>query len=221
MTNSRLGRHALGFCAAIAILAGCGGSQGKTGTIPPGTASRARTASTSGECPALSGGTGIIPDGDFSQGENAGTQSPTWYKGQVFAPAWEVSKGNIDFAGSTDYGAGLDGLCSVDLDGYYTVGGIRSSAFHTKRGAQYTLSFLLSGNGHCSPTIKRMKVKKDRQFTAYSWNISSGYDVQDGDYATETWQFRADRLSTLTFVSQDPKGSSCGAVVGGIAITKD
>jgi hypothetical protein len=214
-------RGAFGVCVAIGMLAGCVGSQGQTGTIPLGAASNVRTASTSGNCPALAGGTGILPDGDFSQGENAGTSSPTWYKGQVFAPDWEVSKGNIDFAGSTPYEAGLDGLCSVDLDGYYTVGGIKSSAFHTKRGATYTLSFLLSGNGHCSPTIKRMKVEIDHQFSAYSWNISSGYDIQDGDYATETWQFRAERLSTLTFVSQDPKGSSCGAVVGGIAITKD
>jgi len=221
MTDFRLGRRVLGTCAGIAILAGCGGSQGQTGTIPQSAASRVRTASTSEECPALSGGTGILPDGDFSQGENAGTSSPTWYKGQIFAPDWEVSKGNIDFAGSTAYGAGLDGLCSVDLDGYYTVGGIRSSGFRTKKGAKYTLSFLLSGNGHCSPTIKRMKVEMDHQFAAYSWNISSGYDVQNGDYATETWQFRAERLSTLTFVSQDPKGSSCGAVVGGIVITKD
>ena len=180
-----------------------------------------RPASSSENCPALSGGTGILLDGDFSQVVDTGTQSPTWYKGQVFAPGWEVSKGNIDFGGSTDYGAGLDGLCSVDLDGLYTVGGIRSSAFHTKGGATYTLSFLMSGNGHCAPTVKHMKVQIDHQFTTYTWDTSSGNDIQNGDWLTETWQFRATKLSTLTFVSQDPKGSSCGVVIGAIAITKD
>jgi hypothetical protein len=146
--------------------------------------------SSSATCPALPGGTGILPDGDFSHAADAGTQSPTWYKGKVFAPGWEVSKGNIDFGGSTDYGAGLDGLCSVDLDGYFAVGGIRSSAFHAKGGATFTLSSLMSGNGHCAPTVKHMKLQIDRQFTTYTWDTSSRNDIQDGDWLTETWKFR-------------------------------
>jgi Protein of unknown function (DUF642) len=214
------GRYSLGIGLAVAMLAGCGGSQGQVGGTTPlaATASRERMDSGSyGYCPALPGGTGILPDGDFSQEMNPGDHNITPKKGAVFAPDWVVSKGNIDFNGTTYWD--MDGLCSVDLDGYLTVGGIKSSAFPAKRGT-YSLSFVMSGNGHCSPTIKTMKISIDNQFTTFTWNTASGNDVQNGDYAVETWQFHANQLSTLKLVSQDPKGSGCGVVIAGMAITK-
>jgi hypothetical protein len=118
MFDFRLGRRAFGTCAAIAMLAGCSGSQEQPGTIPQGTASRVRTASTSGDCPALPGGTGILPDGDFSQAANPEDSGPVYAKGYVFAPNWVVSKGNINFDGTGVWGGGLNGYCSVELDGY-------------------------------------------------------------------------------------------------------
>lgn len=179
----------------------------------------ARRGTTSyGNCPALQGGTGVLPDGDFSQALDPGDHNLTPSKGTVFAPDWEVSKGNIDFNGSTYWD--MDGLCSVDLDGYLTVGGIKSSAFTAKPGT-YTLSFVMSGNGHCSPAIKKMRITLDNQFATYTWNTASGNDVQDGDYATETWQVYLKRLSMLRFVSQDPRGSGCGVVIAGMALTQD
>ncbi len=171
-----------------------------------------------GYCPALPGGTGILPDGDFSQALNPGDHNITPNKGVVFAPGWKVSKGNIDFNGTTYWD--MDGLCSVDLDGDLTVGGIKSSAFKARKGT-YTLTFVMSGNGHCGTPLKTMKIAIDKQFTTFTWNTSSGYDVQDGDYATETWQFQAKPLSVLAFTSEDPKGTGCGVVIAGIAITKN
>jgi hypothetical protein len=118
----------------------------------------------------------------------------------------------------------MGGVCSVDLDGQEDrnpVGGIRASAFPTKAGTQYALTFLLSGNGHCPPTIKAMKVEAAGQFQEYTWNTASGNDAQDGDFAQQTWQFTASNpVTRLTFQSLDPKGSGCGAVVAAISVTR-
>lgn len=209
------------------MLAGCGGSQpaiGVAGAMPQSVAmSHVRTTSGSEDCPALPEGTGILPDGDFSQAIDPEQKGPTYKKGYVFAPDWEVSKGNIDFNGSLGWGGeGLDNLCSVDLDGYYKVGGIKTSAFQTHKGALYTLSFTFSGNGGGPPTVKTMKVEIDHQFTTFTWNISGGNNVQNNDYATETWKFTGGKEpAIITLMSEDPKKSTYGPVVAGMAITKD
>lgn len=217
MRDSSAGRRAFGTGLAIIMLAACGGLQDQGGTAvlqAHHTVSRL-----SGSCPPYSGGSGILADGDFSQApEPSGDGDATFYKDQVFAPSWEVSKGNIDFLSSNYWN--MDGLCSVDLDGYQTVGGIEASAFATKR-RTYTLSFLLSGNGDCPPTIKALKVVADRQFTTFTWDTSGGNNARNGDFETETWKFTAGRLSTLKLLSQDPPGSGCGSVVAAISVIQN
>ena len=133
-----------------------------------------------------------------------------------------MSKNTVDFMGTTSWdGNGVDGLCSVDLDGWHP-GSIRSSAFSTKRGASYTLTFLFSGNGGYSPSpIKTMKISIDRQFTTYTWNTSSGNDIENGIYANESWTFKATgKFAVLTLLSQDPKDSPSGPVVAGMSIVR-
>lgn len=171
--------------------------------------SHVRTASGSEDRPAVAGGTGILLDGDFSQAVDPAQKGPTYGKGFVFAPGWEVSQGNIDFNGSIAWsGEGLDNLCSVDLDGYYKVGGIKTSAFKTKRDASYTLSFLLSGNGGGPPTVKTMKIQIDHQFATF--------------YTMQTWKFTVGKEpAILTLVSEDPKKSTYGPVVAGMAVPKN
>jgi Protein of unknown function (DUF642) len=215
MISSCSGRHALGVCAALAILAGCGGSQGQ---IAPVATSGVHSATSYGNCPPLAGGTGILPDGDFSQGTNWGDQVPLYHNGQVFAPYWEVSKKNINFNGST--WGNVDSLCTVDLDGNVP-GAIKSSAFSTKPGASYTVSFILSGNGYGPPTVKTMKVSVAHQFASYTWNISGGNNALNGDWQVNTWVFKANqRSAVLHFTSEDPKGSVWGPVIAGISVTE-
>ena len=92
MFDFRSGRHALGFCAAVAILAGCGGSQAQMAapSVVSPAASHVRTASGSGNCPALPGGTGILTDGDFSQAPDPGSEQGL-PAGTKFASDWVVS----------------------------------------------------------------------------------------------------------------------------------
>jgi hypothetical protein len=142
MTNSRLSRCAFGICMAV-ILAGCSAPQPVIGAAAISPA-RSKAATSSHYCPAYSGGTGVPSDGDFSEATEPYPYFTQPYKGSVFAPDWEVARRDIDFNSSNYWN--IDGLCSVDMDGS-APGAIEASAFSTTPGADYTVTFLLSGNG--------------------------------------------------------------------------
>ena len=112
-------------------------------------------------------------------------------------------------------------MCSVDLDGI-AVGAIKHNAFATTPSAAYTVSFLLSGDATCAPTVKTMEVKAAGQSQTFTWDISKGNDAQHGVFQAETWSFTAASLSTaLEFASLDRRGSGCGAVIAAIAVTQN
>lgn len=218
MIASRFDCRLLSVCAVFAaLLCGCGTFTATAPVQSFGQGHIRRDGGTYGNCPEVPGGTGILLDGDFSQASNPGAHNITSQKGTFFAPAWKVWRGNIDFNGTTYWE--MDGLCSVDLDGDLTVGGIKSSAFKPMPG-RYALSFVMSGNGHCPPLVKNMKIGIDNQVTHFTWNTSGGYDVQDGDYTIEKWQIKLKRLSALKILSEDPLGSGCGIVIAGISIKR-
>jgi hypothetical protein len=67
-----------------------------------------------------------------------------------------------------------------------------------------------------------MRVSIDHQFTTYTWGTYGGYSIQNGDYTSESWTFKATgHFAILTLASQDPKNSASGPVVAAIAITKN
>jgi hypothetical protein len=180
-----------------------------------------------GNCPTYSNGTGELPDGDFSQANNPGDGWVTSSKGEVFAPYWKVAKGTIDFVGTTYWD--IDNLCSIDLDGG-SAGGIATSGFGTKKGASYTVTFWLSGNGcdspehqgnTCSPE-KTMYLLASKQFQVFTWNTSGYNDAEHGVYAKETWGFRAaGPLTILKFISHDAETSDRGPVVAAIGVARN
>ncbi|MFY9718391.1 MAG: DUF642 domain-containing protein [Candidatus Cybelea sp.] len=207
------------FTTALA-LAACS-TLGEPSAVPGGIARSAThntRPATSAYCPANPSGTGILPDGDFSQAiVPNGDQLEK--KGQKFAPDWTVKKRNIDFLSSSYWD--MDGLCSVDIDGYFKTGSIETYAFTTQKKATYTVAFLMSGNGGCGPETKTLKVSANGHGTTFTWNTASGNDVQDGAYSPESWTFKAKKKATrLEFISKDPAGSSCGAVIAGIAVNE-
>jgi choice-of-anchor C domain-containing protein len=205
-------RFIVGF-VAIAV-AGAGASAGAT-VLPQVQSVAARFATT---CPAYSGGSGLLADGDFSQAPYPGSMWVTYYRGATFAPDWEVTRKSIDFAGG--YFDTPEGLCSVDLDGDLSLGGIVHAPFATVSGTKYEVTFLFSGNGFSVPTVKTMLAKAAGQSAQFTWDVSGGNDAKNGDFLTESFTFTADRPETrLTFRSQDPKGSCCGPVVAAISVT--
>jgi choice-of-anchor C domain-containing protein len=171
-------------------------------------------------CPAYPGGTGLLVDGDFSQATDPGSSLPTFKNGHTFAPDWVVFHKNINLYGSTAWNP-QTGFCSVDVDGQKP-GGIEHSAFATTTGATYTVSFLLSGNGACGPTVKQMLIGAAGQSQQFTWDISNSNDAQHNQWAPESWSFQANSSSAvLTFLSQDPKRNACGPVVAAISVTQN
>src|SRR5580692_11981568 len=171
---------------------------------------------TEGYCPAWPGGTGILPDGDFSGApEPNGGDEYGLQKGEVFAPDWVVTgPKNIDFYGLNAQWLAPNGVCSVDLDGTPGRGGMRHNAFPTTRGATYTVTFEFSANGGGQPTVKTLFVRSGEQRTSFTWDTSGGNCAQNGDWKTETWQFRATATtSMLHFESGDRHAGYWGPVV--------
>jgi Protein of unknown function (DUF642) len=218
MGPRRIDRALIAF-VAMALLAGCSSpAQSGFGGAAPQIAPMSALPAATTYCPSMPRGSGLLPDGDFSQAAQPGGDVVE-YKGDVFAPDWIVTKGDVDFLDSTYWD--MAGLCSIDIDGYFATGGIESTGFVTKKGAHYTLSFVLSGNGNCPPTVKQMKVEASGSSTIVDWNTAGGFDVQDGNYSLVNWPFTAQKSTTeIAFISQDPKASSCGAVIAGIEVTK-
>jgi hypothetical protein len=161
----------LGLGASIALITTCVASAGPMTRM---NAIHAKQFASSQNCPAYQGGTGILTDGDFSQAALPPTGSTNGIpRGMEFAPDWIVKGRTIDFAGTSGWPPTAAPYCSVDLDGTPGPGGIEHSAFASQRGEMYTVSFQLSGNGACGPTVKTMLIKAAKQFATFTWDISN------------------------------------------------
>lgn len=222
MTNSRLDRRMINAGLFVALLAGCSPLQGgQSSALPigaPGSLANGIGLSKT-HCPQYRTGSGLLSDGDFHEAQNPGASYLTFSKGETLAPFWKVTKLNINLAGTTFWK--FDGLCSVDLDGQSAVGGIAHHSFATKKGAAYTLSFLMSGNSYCGSTTKKMKVVAGNKTVLFKWNTSNEHSVQYGVVAKRHLEFTAKASTTaLDFDSLDGAGSGCGPVIGALAVTK-
>lgn len=206
---------------AIAFLGGCVGSSTdyvRNGAVP-GTYPPLVAGDNGPHCPRYPKGSGILTDGDFHQAVDPGAYYRTYSKGRRLALGWTVTVLDVNFVGTMFWN--FHHLCSVDLDGQSAVGAIAHNAFLTKKGASYTLSFLMSGNSYCASTTKKMKVSAGSQTAIFKWNTANGHSVQYGIVARRDMRFTAaSSTTTLKFISLDPVGSGCGPVVGAVSVTK-
>jgi Protein of unknown function (DUF642) len=213
----------LRFCRllpALILLVGCTSSSigsSRAGLVP--STIQGLPLASSSRCPQYAKGSGLLSDGDFHQAKNPGASYLTFSKGQSLAPSWKVTKLNINFVGTMFWN--FDGLCSVDLDGQSAVGGVAHHSFATKKGALYTVSFLMSGNSYCGATVKKMQVVAGNKSVLFKWDTSDGHSIQYGIVAPRHFQFTAAApATTLVFDSLDQAGSGCGPVIGALAVRK-
>jgi hypothetical protein len=177
------------------------------------------TPTTDTPCPSSPAGTGILYDGDFAQTVYPGFGYVTVSGGQTFAPDWSSTGESIDFVGM--YFSAPHGVCCVDLDGTPGPGGIVHTPITTVIGSAYTVSFLLSGNGWCGPTVKNLTETAAGQSGAFTWDISRGNDAQHSVFTPKTWAFTATSTQTkLQLASADYAAGNCGPVVAAIAVTR-
>jgi choice-of-anchor C domain-containing protein len=172
------------------------------------------------KCQASPSGSGLLYDGDFQLMPDIGAHYSEYFAGEPFAPEWRVTRGSIDFNGSTGWGpAAPNNACTVDLDGI-NPGAIKSKSFATLPSATYTVTFLFSGNGGAPPQIKTLDVEAAGQSARFTWDQSAG-DAEHGNWTTQTWSFTATSSKTsVTFVSRDPQDDARGPIVGDISVTQ-
>jgi choice-of-anchor C domain-containing protein len=158
----------------------------------------------------------LVVDGDFSAAPNPGGFA-TYAKGSKAITGWTVTKASVDLIGT--YWSAPHGARSVDLDGTPGFGAIAQS-FRTVPGAKYVLTFLLSANDQCAPTIKHLHVTVAAAATNFSVNASTS-GVGNHVWALKTVPFKASRpMTTLQFASADTTGGQCGPVVATIKVVK-
>ena len=198
---------------AVAVLCAAAQTQARIVRAPFMHASAAKQ-----RCPSWPGGTGILTDGDFHEATYPGSWID-FTAGERIAPEWLVTVQSADLNGT--YFQSPDGICAIDLDGYEP-GAIMHRPFATIPGAQYTVTFLFSGNGSNLPAVKHLRVEAAGQHLDLRWAIAGGNDAQHGIYTQQTWVFTAiTRHTKLRFLSRDRvlPGRQNGPVVAAVSVT--
>jgi len=166
--------------------------------------------------PGLAEQPNLIVDGDFSAAPNPGSMA-TYAKGSRAIPGWTVTKATVDLIGS--YWTAPGGARSVDLDGTPGFGAI-AQTFKSVPRATYVISFLLSANGECPPTIKRLRVSASDVWADFPVNSRTS-GVRQNVWVEKTVTFIAAHwMTTLQVASLDTTGGKCGPVVAAIKVVR-
>jgi choice-of-anchor C domain-containing protein len=114
---------------------------------------------------------------------------------------WVVTRATVDYIGGA--WPGLDGACSLDLDGTPGFGGVAQD-FVTTPGQEYRISFSMAGNplqyDPSEPDLKLMRVSAAGSFADFSFLT----DVNDNSWESHEWFLTAlGAQTTLEFYSLD------------------
>jgi choice-of-anchor C domain-containing protein len=153
----------------------------------------------------------FVSDGDFTS-PSGGASYATYTSGSM--GPWTVGGGGVDLIGGYwQAPAGTGG--SVDLDG--NAPGSISQGLSLTSGT-YLLSFYLSGNPDGMPPLKSLDVTlgsgAPTLFT-YTTGTNTHTDMQ---YVLETYEFKANGATSLTFASAD-SGTPYGPVIGDVIVS--
>jgi choice-of-anchor C domain-containing protein len=111
---------------------------------------------------------------------------------------WTIGGLNIDWV--RNFWDASEGNFSIDLNG--SDKGSMSQDLATVAGADYTVSFDLSGNYFGGPAIKTLDVSAGATTEAFSWESPGGLSFPAMDWVSESFTFTAtSSTTTLTFAS--------------------
>jgi choice-of-anchor C domain-containing protein len=157
----------------------------------------------------------LLINGSFETGPTilSGTYR-TLGSGSTSIAGWVVTGSSIDYINQTYRPP--DGIRSVDLDGAFSTGGIRQT-FATTPGAQYTVTFYLSGSYGYPPPVKGVRVTVAGFVQDYA--IPTQPTLADLRWEPFSFVFTAtSSSSTLTFTSLSPSGNSWGAFLDHVSV---
>lgn len=143
-----------------------------------------------------------VTNGSFETGtQDPGAQWLTLNSGSTVVDGWSLDSGSIDYIGG--WWPASDGARSIDLSGV-TAGRI-SQPIPTIPGANYEVTFDMSGNADGGPLVKLMTVTADEgQDAIFSYDVAaSGNTRSDMKWAPQRYTFVAeDDWTLLAFTSQ-------------------
>src|SRR3989344_2145489 len=137
-------------------------------------------------------------NGSFEEGEGPEMFVQLTPGAENIAP-WKIVSGTIDSVG--DYWQPSEGFRSIDLNG--DAEGIISQEFETIAGAQYTVTFDMSGNPAGGPTLKTLDVDVGGDLVSFDYDTGiEGTTYVSMNYVTKTFNFFAeDTVTVLTITS--------------------
>jgi choice-of-anchor C domain-containing protein len=163
--------------------------------------------------------TSQIVNGSFETG--SGNPGSTWITltgGSTLIDGWLVSSGTIDYIGG--WWQASDGGRSLDMNGGNA--GEVSQMVPTVPGQTYSVTFDMSGNADCLPTVKLMTVSVDGgQPQTFSYDIVlNGNSRLDMRWETNVYTFTATAATTLLAFTSNVTGF-CGPTLDNVAIAAE
>jgi choice-of-anchor C domain-containing protein len=158
-----------------------------------------------------------ISNGSFETGSFTGAPWDTLHPGSTNITGWTIEVGSLDWIGG--YWPASDGSRSIDLNGEEPA--TISQSLTAAVGNTYTVSFDLSSNPTCGPTIKTLTLGATGATTEpFTYDPSvTGNTLIDMKWDTRTYVFVAMTTApSLTFTSTT--AGICGPALDNVVITE-
>jgi choice-of-anchor C domain-containing protein len=158
-----------------------------------------------------------VSNGSFETGSFTEAPYVELLPGSTNITGWVIETGSIDWIGG--YWPASDGSRSIDLNGLDA--GTISQALATTVGNTYTVTFDLSGNPACAPSIKTLTVGATGASTeTFTYDMSvAGTTLSDMKWDTRTYVFVAtSTAASLTFTSTT--AGICGPAIDNVVVTE-
>jgi choice-of-anchor C domain-containing protein len=163
----------------------------------------------------LNAGENLLVNGGFEIDSSCGGQPYLpMPAGSTGLAGWTISQGSVDL--ECDVFVNVEGDQAVELNGSEP-GAIRQR-LSTPSGGEYLVSFSMSGNPLCGPTVKTLIVQAAGQSAEFSFD-NTGTSLEDMGWVVQTWQFAASQSqTTIEFRTLDP--GACGAIIDDLSVTR-
>jgi choice-of-anchor C domain-containing protein len=169
----------------------------------------------------------LILNGSFESASVNPATYQTLAAGSTAITNWVVGAPNVDYINKGEWNAS-DGNRSVDLDGGVGSAGSVSQSFATLAGADYRVTFDLSGNPGALPMVKTVRVSAGADSANFDYTIGTNHLNNSGalpwvlTYEAHTFEFTATGAqTTLTFASltgQSGSRSGWGPVIDNVDV---
>jgi choice-of-anchor C domain-containing protein len=140
----------------------------------------------------------------------------TFNAGQTIGGAWHVDSGSADVVVTSTLAA-AKGRQSLDLDGG-SVGAI-SQSIPTSAGHDYKIGFKLAGNPLCGAHVKTVSVRwNGSEVAQFTFDTTGKTPTNMGYLGKKAVGHATGATSTLSFVSLDAPGSTCGPEIDAVKV---